>query len=117
MYRFEWLPDARAVLVRPDGHFDLARSLSTLEALDLARQAGRAVALIWDVRERIDYPSASEIRTLVSHFDRWERAVVLSRPDAQYTMAQMAEGRSNRVAAATTTSEALAWIRGEALTT
>lgn len=115
MYRFEWLPDARAVLVRPDGHFDLARSLFTLEALESARQTGRALALIWDERDRIDCPSASEIRTLVSQFDRWRRAVVLSRPDTRFTMAQVAAELSNRIAVATTTSEALAWIGEEAL--
>jgi len=116
VYRFKWLPDVLAVLVRPDGPFDLDRSLATLEALDDARRSGRVLTMIWDVRDRIDYPSASEIRALISRFDRWERVVVLSRPDVQYTMAQMAAGLSNRVAAATTTSEALAWIRGEALT-
>jgi hypothetical protein len=114
VYRFKWVLDARAAHVRPDGHFDLARSLATLEALDDARQPGRVLGLIWDVRDRTDCPSASEIQALVNHFDRWERVVVLSRPDVQYTMAQMAALLSNRVAAATTTSEALAWIRGGA---
>jgi len=113
LYPLRRLPRIPAVLVQPDGHFDLTRSLVTLDALEDQRKAGRLVGLIWDVRGRIDHPSASEIRTIVNRFDRWKRVAVLTGPNGQYAMAQMAALLSDGVAAVRTGAEALSWI-GEA---
>ncbi len=113
-YPYEGLPGVSAVLVQPDGHFDLSRSLATLNALEDARQSGRVRGLVWDVRNRLDHPSASEIRALVSYFDRWDRVAVLTGPDVQYAMARLAALLSDRVAAARTAAEAVSWMRGAA---